>query len=272
MIVDIQSIKHIEIEAFGKCLLVDTFPIIDSPFGWGGCVDMSRTIKLLYPDNSRMLSYLRNAKSNEEEYFEFAEHGAFVEQYIPGIGNCYIHNSFDEEAEASSNVGNAIDIGLSVLWADMNVGASSPSDYGPLFGYGDPTGEKWSEDENNYPKEAIIGTKNDIASANWGSGWRMPTAQELKELAEKCRWKPGTLNGVAGNIVTGPNGNSIFFPYAGSRIGVSTYRAGQMGECWAGSLSNFGSPVNMMFFGYSATLNWGACSAWGASVRPVKEK
>lgn len=272
MIVDIQSIKHIELEAYGKCLLVDTFPIIDSPFGWGGCVDMSRTIKLLYPDNPRMLSYLRNAKNNEEEYFEFAEHGAFVDLYISGIGNCYIHNSFDEKSEHSSNIGKPIDIGLSVLWADMNVGASSPSEYGPLFGYGDPTGEKWSEDENCYPKEAIIGTDNDIASANWGSEWRMPTANELKELAEQCKWKPGTLNGVAGNIVIGPNGNSIFFPYAGSRIGVSTYRAGQMGECWAGSLSNFGSPVNMMFYGYSASLNWGACSAWGASVRPVKEK
>ena len=272
MIVDIYSIKPIEVESFGKCLLVETFPIIDSPFGWGGCVDMSRTIKLLYPNNSKNFSYLNQAKDNEDEYFEFAEHGAFYNKFVHEIGNCYIHNSFFETSQKSTNIGKAIDLGLSVLWADMNVGASDPSGNGLLFGYGDPTGEKWSEDENDYPKEAIVGTKNDIATANWGPEWRMPTAQELKELAEQCRWEPSMLNGVEGNIVTGPNGNSIFFPFAGSRIGVDTFRDRQMGECWAGSLSNFGSPVNMMFSDYSAVINWGACAAWGASVRPVKDK
>ena len=43
MIVDIQSINNFTSDKYGKCLLVETFPIIDSPFGWGGCVDMSRT-------------------------------------------------------------------------------------------------------------------------------------------------------------------------------------------------------------------------------------
>lgn len=272
MIVDIYSIKPIEVESFGKCLLVETFPIIDSPFGWGGCVDMSRTIKLLYPDTPKMMAYLRDAKNNSEEYFEFHENGAFSHEYIYGIGNCYVHNSFEETPSQSSNAGQAVDLGLSVLWSNMNVGASEPTDFGTLFGYGDPTGEKWSENETDYPKEDIIGTKYDVAQTKWGEDWRMPTAQELKELAEKCRWKEETVNGVKGCVVTGPNGNSIFFPFAGSRIGVSTYRAGQMGECWAGTLSKFGSPVNMMFFGFSATLNWGACGAWGANVRPVKDK
>lgn len=272
MIVDIYSIKPIATKAFGKCLLVETYPIVDSPFGWGGCVDMSRTIKLLYPDNQKMMNYLHDAKNNEDEYFEFAENGAFSQEYVSGIGSCYIHNSFNESSEFSTNVGIPVDLGLSVLWADMNVGATNPSEYGKLFGYGDTSGEQWSENESDYPKESILGTNNDIATANWGEDWRMPSAQELKELAEKCRWKQVTLDGVIGSLATGPNGNSIFFPYAGSRIGVSTYRAGQLGECWAGTLSNFGSPVNMLYYGYSASLNWGACSAWGASVRPVKAK
>lgn len=272
MIVDIQSIKSIDSDQYGKCLLVDTFPIIDSPFGWGGCVDMSRTIKLLYPDSPKMLAYLREAKNNEEEYFEFAENGAFSKEYISGIGNCYVHNSFNETQSFSANPGQAVDLGLSVLWSNMNVGASKPAEYGKLFGYGDPTGDKWSEDEADYPKDNIVGTKYDVATVNWGESWRMPTAQELKELSEKCRWRETTVDGVRGCTVTGPNGNSIFFPFAGSRKGVSTYRAGEMGECWAGTLSKFGSPVNMMFFGFGATLNWGACGAWGASVRPVKDK
>lgn len=272
MIVDIRSIEHINNEEFGKCLLVKTFPIVDSPFGWGGCVDMSRTISLLYPDNSKMLTYLNEAKNNDKEYFEFAENGAFSYRSVPGVGTCYIHNSFFEDNSFSESHGNSVDLGLSVLWADCNVGASSPSEYGKLFGYGDTSGDKWTEDESAYPKVAICNTEYDIAKANWGDGWRMPTSAELEELSKKCRWEQTCLNGVNGNRVTGSNGNSIFLPYAGSRIGVSTFRQGQLGQIWSGSLSKFGSAVDMMFFGYSATLNYGANAAWGSSVRPVKDK
>ena len=272
MIVDIQTIKPIETDTFGKCLLVETYPIIDSPFGFGGCVDLTKSIKLLYPNTQKNKDYLNEAKHNEDEYFEFSENGAFSIENVPGIGRCYVHNSFNETTNFFSEEGNAIDLGLSVLWADKNVGASSPSEYGKLYGYGDTSGEKWSEDENDYPKSHIIRTSNDIATSNWGKEWRMPSVQELEELAKKCQWKEVSINDILGIQAIGPNGNSIFFPYAGSRIGINTYRAGQMGECWAGTLSNFGSPVNMLFFGYSASLNYGACPAWGASVRPVKDK
>jgi hypothetical protein len=272
MIVDIISIEQIKSINYGECLLVKTHPIIDSPFGWGGCVDASRIIALLYPSNEKMYSYLTNAKLNAEEYFEFAENGAFSYENVPGIGMCYIHNSFGQTNTVSSNSGCPLDLGLSVLWADINVGAADQSQYGTLFGYGDITGEKWSENDADYPSIDITGTEFDIAKAAWGKDWRMPTADELKELLEKCKWTPATVAGIRGNRVTGPNGNSIFMPYGGSRIGVSTYREGQMGGCWAGTLSKSGSPVNMMYFGCNATLNWGAAASWGANVRPVKNK
>lgn len=272
MLVSIKSIKTIENEKYGKCLLVESYPIIDSPFGWGGCVDKTKIVKLLYPDNKKMDIYLQKAKLNTSEYFEFAENGAFVIDNVPNLGECYVHNSFNENTEFLLKVGNAIDLGLSVLWADMNVGASVPSDYGKLFGYGDPLGENLSGNESDYPNIDIIGTEYDIAKCNWGSKWRMPTTKELKEISEKCSWKPSILNRVKGNEVTGTNGNTIFFPFAGNRIEVDTYRVGQIGTCWAGNLSNFGSPVNMLFFGYNATLNYGANASWGVSVRPVMDK
>ena len=37
-----------------------------------------------------------------------------------------------------------IDLGLSVKWASWNVGASSPEDYGGLYGWADPTGNNTS--------------------------------------------------------------------------------------------------------------------------------
>ncbi len=35
----------------------------------------------------------------------------------------------------------AVDLGLSVRWADCNLGAEKPEDYGGLYGWADPTGE-----------------------------------------------------------------------------------------------------------------------------------
>ena len=41
----------------------------------------------------------------------------------------------------------------------------------------------------------------------------MPTVTEANELLESCTWEWGIYNGVNGYQVTGPNGNSIFFPF-----------------------------------------------------------
>lgn len=48
-----------------------------------------------------------------------------------------------------------------------------------------------------------------------GKGWRMPTAQEMLELIDKCEWKQKTIKGVKGAQVTGPSGESIFLPAPG---------------------------------------------------------
>ena len=49
----------------------------------------------------------------------------------------------------------------------------------------------------------------------WGVDARMPTLDEAIELINNCTITGHTLNGVKGCLVTGPNGNSIFLPFAG---------------------------------------------------------
>ena len=65
----------------------------------------------------------------------------------------------------------------------------------------------------------------DVATANWGGSWRMPTLAEMKELINNCTWEWTTQNGVYGRKVTGPNGNSIFLPLAIATILRSAMRA-----------------------------------------------
>ncbi len=107
------------------------------------------------------------------------------------------------------------DLGLSVKWATCNVGASSPSDYGNYYAWGEttPKGTYTEENSKTYGKNmgSIAGNSQyDAARANWGGSWRLPTASEIDELKSKCKYVWTTKGGVNGYKVTGPNGNSIF--------------------------------------------------------------
>ena len=129
-----------------------------------------------------------------------------------------------------------VDLGLSVKWATCNVGASQPHEYGDYYAWGETTTKNnYTEDNSKtYGKNIgdISGNPNyDAAAANWGSRWRMPTYTEMKELDDKCTWTWTTENEVNGFKVTGPNGNSIFLPAAGS-MGYNTTPEGVGEDCF----------------------------------------
>ena len=139
-----------------------------------------------------------------------------------------------------------VDLGLSVLWADCNVGADSPEQGGARFAWGE-TVEKtyyteynykyikfYEESQTSWYSKYIYKTRwgdfvgepdektrlepaDDAAFVNWGADWRTPTKDEYDELIEKCEWTVDTVNGVPGLRVTskvpGYTSNSIFLPY-----------------------------------------------------------
>lgn len=125
----------------------------------------------------------------------------------------------------------AVDLGLSVMWANCNLGARAPEEYGGYFGWGDPTGTLWDGNgiymqagafvwnTDNYggmnPPTNIGGTPLDVVAVHWGSGWRTPSANEAYELSSKCEWKLRSQDGRNWYEVIGPNGNSIIIPLAG---------------------------------------------------------
>lgn len=133
-----------------------------------------------------------------------------------------------------------VDLGLSVKWATMNVGASSPSDPGDYFAWGEvrPKSEYDVSNSITYGKEVgdICGNSQyDAARYHWGGSWRLPSQKELEELTAKCTWTWIRQNGHAGYKVTGPNGNSIFLPASGYHIGTSVNGVGTYGPHWSGS-------------------------------------
>ena len=181
-----------------------------------------------------------------------------------------------------------VDLGLSVLWAAYNVGASSPEEYGGYYAWGE-TSTKSDYTEKNYKfynpstgvgttgdfdfiGNEISGTSYDVAHVQWGGGARMPTLAEVQELVNNCTFKYGTYNGVKGNYVTGPNGNSIFLPFAGGRSYGNLYDEGSSGGFWSGTCYDDGYGAYGLNC-YKDNGSWNYCSRYGGqSVRPVTEK
>ena len=65
---------------------------------------------------------------------------------------------------------------------------------------GSPSGEKNATEIFSDVNEIsdIVGTSKDIAKANLGGNWRMPTSDELKELEANCTWEIERRNDVPG--------------------------------------------------------------------------
>ncbi len=49
-----------------------------------------------------------------------------------------------------------------------------------------------------------------------GNHWCIPTREQAYALLGKCKWDYITLDGMPGYKITGPNGNAIFLPAAGT--------------------------------------------------------
>ena len=130
--------------------------------------------------------------------------------------------------------GQMVDLGLSVKWADRNIGAYSSSALGDYFAWGETSPKAGYELANYkyYPKnstadwQSYVPTKyneedsnvtllaeDDAASVVWENGWRMPTYNEMDELIKNCTITETTNDGVEGWLCTSKkNGNYIFLP------------------------------------------------------------
>ncbi len=192
-----------------------------------------------------------------------------------------------------------VDLGLpsGTKWATCNVGASEPEEYGDYFAWGETTPKstynwstyKWCKGsettKTKYCTQSDYGyngftdnltelqPEDDAATANWGSGWRMPSSDQINELINDeyttSEWTQ--LNGVNGRKVTSKsNGNSIFLPAAGYPWDGGLDYAGSRGRYWSSSLSpDYDDRAYYLDFDYG----WGCLlnnRYGGQSVRAVR--
>lgn len=189
-----------------------------------------------------------------------------------------------------------VDLGLSVKWATCNVGASSPSDYGDYFAWGETESKddyswdtyKWcngikdsmtkyciNKEYGVVDSKIILESQDDVAHVKWGGNWRMPTKEEFKELREKCTWEMIALEDRYGYRIAGPSGKSIFLPAAGGCSDINFNARGLFGYYWSATLDENDSKnayflsilINRCYSIYSSGCN----RCFGLTVRPVTD-
>lgn len=176
---------------------------------------------------------------------------------------------------------NAIDLGLSVLWADMNVGAHSPVEAGDYFAWGETRARKPEYTPQSYvgpQNQSILDQDDDVATVVQGGTWRMPTQDEFQELLSQCRWhyvQAGAVGPLAGHLVTGPNGNSIFLPLAGQGqhppFGHRYTNSNPQGWYWSAERpGGHGNPLCLSLEEKTTTTEYDDYN--GFSIRPVRPR
>ena len=213
----------------------------------------------------------------------------------------------DDEINNGSNPGSIVsptlqwvdlDLPSGLLWADRNLGASTPEDYGNYYAWGETQPKEsylWSTYRyctylGSYPMEALetltkyntngslgavdnrtfLEAIDDAATACLGDEAYTPVKEEWDELIENTTHEYVSQNGVYGIRFTGANGNSIFLPAAGLG-GEDSYDVGVGGYYWSESLDEKNPGMAFIFHFSPQTANSTNCLRYAAtSVRAVR--
>lgn len=184
------------------------------------------------------------------------------------------------DPDAAPCAGRYVDLGLSVDWADMNVGAVKSSDCGAYYAWAETEEKTDYQPSTSFSYEKNIGsdisnTEYDVAHTEWKGAWRMPTRAQFQELVNMCQWTWTTQDNVNGYKVTGPNGNSIFLPANGIKVRTENGSLNKNGNYLTASSYTqrtdnvFNYVLSFSSGDYRVTYN---SRAQGLAVRPVHIK
>ena len=186
-----------------------------------------------------------------------------------------------------------VDLGLpsGTLWATCNVGATNPEEVGYYFSWGelepkdyyDWNTYKWCNGtDRSLTKYCTVDTygtvdnqdyldpEDDAAYMIWGQDWCIPNRTQVEELINNCTWTWTAVNGVNGQLVTGPNGNTMFLPVTGTYWQNSIYTT-RWGFYWSRTLAS-GNPDVAFTLDISSSgpdLDF-VSRANGEPIRPVR--
>lgn len=188
-----------------------------------------------------------------------------------------------------------VDLGLSVKWANMNLGAVTEADYGDYYMWGSTTANNdttcdWSNcpycngsyssftKYNKTDGKTTLESTDDAATQIMGGTAHIPTRAEIQELLGGTR--KITVSNYNGTGVRGVkytsihNGNSIFIPSSGYRVNDTTSNGGSSGRIWSSSLDNSNTDDFSEAYYLESNTTWASDIQslgrnYGYAIRPV---
>lgn len=186
-----------------------------------------------------------------------------------------------------------LDLPSGTLWGTCNIGANNITEFGFYFAWGDiysksnyrgmtcatydlNLADLRRNDYTNIYNE--LSKECDVAYQRFGSEWRIPSAEQSKELIDNCNWEwkenfeDSGVNGILG--VSKSNGQQIFLPAAGYKVNEQLVVTNDRGCYWTSTpnytASNRAWSIN---FDYKImnTFNHGLRYE-GFSIRPIFRK
>lgn len=221
---------------------------------------------------------LRYRTSSQEERLERGDTRIIKRSIFGVLSDIDFNNDVDIEA---------IDLGLSVEWASVNLGATKPEEYGYYYAWGETeynkttyswTSYKWADGSesslnkyNTSDNKTNLDLADDAAHSLLGEDWRIPTKAELDELRQGCTWIRKTKNGVVGyEGVSKRTGNTIFFPMCGVFRDSAIKEIGQTGIYWSSDLTNKKTKAVSLYMMTNKSPQMGEDERrYGYSIRPV---
>ena len=181
----------------------------------------------------------------------------------------------------------AVDMGLSVQWANMNLGASDMAEAGQYYAWGEiapkadyswttysfcggtaATINRYGDMDDTY----TLKPEDDAASVAKGDGWRIPTKHEFKELIDNCDlvW----CDSPAGyRLVSKINGNELFLPASGHMEGAQPAQSASIARYWTSSTGSYEEEAVYygMYDSRGLTISRNSGErALGYAIRPVQ--
>ena len=215
---------------------------------------------------------------------------SFLKGYYKSVHKVNVGESKQQQSapKPSCDKDDRVDLGLpsGILWASCNIGASSPSEIGDYFAWGEKESKdaygwetyrlcrgsydsifKYTENDG----KRVLDPQDDVAKSMLGGEWRIPTKEDMEELVEECEWKWTRENGHLGWKVIGPNNNYIFLPASGAASSYRIAGVNELGRYWTATRDDSDySAYNLRFKdGTDTIVVVDDTRFYGRTIRPV---
>ena len=197
--------------------------------------------------------------------------GSLIELEVSNIKEMRFKNDVNPYEDKTPDYVEIIDLGLSVNWASVNLGAEDIYQPGYLVSWGEIAEKSWySWSTYKYGSSASSLTKynqsdglntlqneDDAAKNLWGGEWRMPTRDEFQELIDNCDIDYQANEGGHPGIrltskVKGYENASIFLPTCGWIQDNNHVNTDVLASYWTSVCVNYPGQVSMPSFAFAA--------------------